>query len=102
MEQEAQLLYSHQKIQTATQHVARLDKLIAGGPKTSSSNQTEENIRHRMTVQARSIRNASLPQLHAAERKHLSGLTALAHQVKDIEAALKYKANMSEAHSDQR
>ena len=89
--QEAQLLYSSQKILTATQHIARLDRLVSGGPKTSRANQTEENLRHRITLQARSFRNASLPQLKAAEKKCLSRITELAQEIKDVDSAVKYK-----------
>lgn len=93
--QEAQLLYSSQKIRTATQHVATLDRLIARGPKQSSNNQTEENLRHRLAVETRSFRNASLPQLNAAEKKCLSRLAELAQEIKDVDAAVKYKENGS-------
>lgn len=95
--QEAQLLYTRQKIQIVTRHIAELDRLISRGPNASSNNRTEETLRRRIAVQARSFRNASLPQLYAAEKKSLSGLSELVQEIKDVDAALKCKENVSEA-----
>ena len=99
--QEAQLLHTRQKIHAATEHIARLDKVIAKGPVPINNNEDHGAFVHRVATQAKKTRSASLQLLLSAEQKHISVLTEVNHEIKDVEAAIRYRQSMRGAGNNQ-
>lgn len=95
---EAQLLHVRQKIQGVSDHIARLDGLIASDATQPTDNSVYHTIHQRIVSQVRSIRGAELLQLQAAEKRHISMLATTCQEIRQIEAGLRYGEQLN--HSD--